>query len=116
LDAAGNRVRQDSILDTVISVPPARRDGGELLQQICDQIQKQTGYEIVIGPSAPQNSLTRYRTTEGIESQSARGALDHRLDRTTHPGSFVWDLYYGPDVKAYMLNFNDVGPAGPVVK
>jgi hypothetical protein len=116
LSAAGNRVKQDSILDTVISVSPARRDGSELLQEICDQIQKQTGYEIGVGPSAPGNSLTRYRTNEGIESQSARAALEHLLDNATHPGSFAWDLYYGPDVKSYMLNFNYVGSAGPLVK
>jgi len=34
-DATGQRVKQDSILETVISLPSARRDGGELLQAIC---------------------------------------------------------------------------------
>jgi hypothetical protein len=110
-----DRIKQDSILDTVISVPPARRDGGELLEAICRQIQDQTGYKIGVGPSAPANSLAQYRTNEGIESQSGRAAFEHLLDSATFPGSFVWDLYFGPDVKTYMLNFSYVGSAGPAV-
>ncbi|MGA9391029.1 MAG: hypothetical protein WBV69_11340 [Candidatus Sulfotelmatobacter sp.] len=116
LDAAGSRLKQSSILDAVISVSPARRSGGELLQAICDQIQRQTGYEVGVGPSAPGNILARYRTTEGIESQSGRAALEHLLDTATHPASFAWDLYYGPDVKGYMLNFSYMGPATPAAK
>jgi len=116
LNATGEEVRQGSILDTVISIPPARRDGGELLQAICDQIRKNTGYEIGVGPRVPGNSLARYRTNAGIESQSGRAALERLLDGATLPGSVVWDLYYGPDVKAYMLNFSYVGSAGPVAK
>lgn len=51
-DAAGRSSPQESILDTVITVPAAPRDGVELLQSVCDEIQKQTGFEIGIGPSA----------------------------------------------------------------
>jgi hypothetical protein len=112
LNATGDRVEQGSVLDTVISIPPARRDGGELLEAICRQIQDQTGYKIGVGPSAPANSLAQYRTNEGIESQSGRAALEHLLDSATFPGSFVWDLYFGPDIKTYMLNFSYVGSAG----
>src|ERR1700693_3014586 len=64
LNLNDDRVKQYSILDTVISVPPARRDGGELLEAICRQIQAQTGYKIGVGPSAPANRLARYRTNE----------------------------------------------------
>ena len=116
LNATGDLVRQGSILDTVISIPPARRDGGELLQAICDQIRKNTGYEIGVGPSVPGNSLARYGTNAGIESQSGLAALERLLDAATLPGSVVWDLYYGPDVKTYMLNFSYVGSVGPVAK
>jgi hypothetical protein len=116
LNEKGDPIKQGSILDTVISIPPARRDGGELLRAICRQIQDQTGYEIGVGPSAPTNSLAQYRTSEGIQSQSGRAALEHLLDSATFPGSFVWDLYFGPDVKAYMLNFSYVGSTGPLVK
>lgn len=116
LNATGDWVREDSILDTMISVSPARRDGGDLLQAICDQVQKQTGYEIGVGPSVPGNDLARYRTTEGIENESARTAIEQLLDKATLPGSFVWDLYYGPDVKSYGLNFVYIGAAGPIAK
>jgi hypothetical protein len=111
LDAAGKRVRQGSILDTAISIPPARRDGSELLQAICDAIKKETGYEIGVGPSAPDNILVRYSTMEGVDNVTARSALAHLLDSSTHPGSFVWDLYFDPADGGYGLNFAYVGPA-----
>jgi hypothetical protein len=56
----------------------------------------------------------------GRESQSGRAALEPLLDSATFPGSFVWDLYFGPGVKTYVLNFSyEVGgprseiPAAP---
>ena len=113
LDGVGNKVRQESILDTIISVPPGRRDGGQLLQAICDQVKRQTGYEIGVGPSAPSNNLARYKTTRGIRHETARTALEHLLDRLALPNSFDWDLYYAPDDKSYGLNFAYIGPAGP---
>jgi hypothetical protein len=116
LDATGKRIRQGSILDTVISVPAGQRDGGQLLQAICDQIKKQAGYEIDIGPSAPANALLSYSTTEGIDNLTAHAALAWLLDRVSAPGSFVWDLYYDPADGGYGLNFAYVGHAGRVVK
>jgi hypothetical protein len=113
LDTAGERVKQDSILDTLITIPPARRDGGQLLDAICDEVKKQTGYEIWVGPTAPGNSLARFKTVEGIESQTARTAIENLLDKLAAPDSFDWDLYYEPGEKAYGLNFQYIGPAGP---
>lgn len=111
LNKAGTRVRQDSILDTAINVPAARRDGGQLLQAICDEIQKQTGYEVGIGPSAPGNALARYITTEAVINKSARVALQDLLDSATPQATFVWDLYFDPADGGYGLNFAYVGPA-----
>jgi hypothetical protein len=113
LDAGGNRARQGSILDTVVSVSGGPRDGGELLQAICDEVKKQTGYKVGVGPSAPSNDLDGYRTTEGIDGMSARSAIERVLDKSSRPGSFVWDLYYDPGDKSYGLNFSYVGPAAP---
>lgn len=108
---SGIRVRQDSILDTVINLPAARRNGGQLLQAICDEVKKQTGYEIGIGPSAPGNSLSRYSSSEAVVNESARLALQNLLDHATPPGTFVWDLYYDPEDRGYGLNFAYVGLA-----
>jgi hypothetical protein len=116
LDATGKRIRQSSILDTMISVPAAQRSGGQLLEAICEQVQKQTGYEIDIGPSAPINNLQRYSTAEGVDGLAARTALAELLDHASPPGSFVWDLYYDPADGGYGLNFAYVGRAGPVAK
>ena len=116
LDEAGRRIRQDSIMDTRITIPAARRDGGELLQAICDEIKKQTGYEIGVGPSAPGNNLARYISLEGVDNKTARAALEDLLDRACPPGSFVWDLYFDPADGGYGLNFNYIGLAGPVDK
>ena len=106
LDATGKRIRQGSILDTVISVPAGQRDGVQLLQAICDQIKKQAGYEIDFGPSAPVNALLRYSTTEGIDNLTAHAALARLLDRVSAPGNFVWDLYYDPADGGYGLNLH----------
>lgn len=111
-DATGRRVRQDSILSAIINIPPASRDGGQLLEAICAEVQKQTGYSIGIGPNVPGNSLYRYRTKEGISNETASSALEHLLDGFALPNSFVWDLYYDPEDKSYGLNVRYVGPAG----
>jgi hypothetical protein len=110
-DSNGVRVRQGSILDTLVAVPAAERDGDDLLQAICDDIQKETGYEVGIGPSVPANYLARYKTSQGISKQTARVAIAHLLDPASVTGIFDWDLYYGPSDKSYMLNFSYAGPA-----
>ena len=116
LDAAGARVHQESIFESRVNVPPAQRNGGELLQAICDQIQKQTGYEVGIGPSVPGNYLARYQTATGIHDRSAREAIAELLDLASMKGIFDWDLYYDPGDKEYMLNFAYVGPVGKKAK
>lgn len=121
-NSKGERARQESILDTVINIPPGRRDGGQMLQAICDAVKQQTGYEIGIGSSAPSNALARYSTDEGVYNQTARAALAEFLDSATPARTFVWDLYYDPgyyrdpDRGGYGLNFAYVGLAGPVRK
>ncbi len=113
LDVAGNRVKQNSILDTVITIPQGPRHGGQLLEAICNQVSKQTGYKIWVGSGAPSNHLAKWRTIEGVENEAARTALGHLLDRLALPNSFDWDLYYDPGEKAYALNFDYIGAAGP---
>jgi hypothetical protein len=116
LDSSGTSTHQASVLDNIITVPAAQRHGDELLQAICDEIQKQTGYEVGIGPSIPTNYLDSYQTREGIQKKKARTAIAELLDRASVPGIFDWDLYYDPADKAYMLNFAYVGQAGSVQK
>lgn len=111
LNSSGVLEPQESVLDAIISVPAASRDGGELLQAICDAVQKQPGYEIGVGPSVPGNYLSRYKTRVAIEKETATKAIADLLDAASTKGSFDWDLYYDPADKAYMLNFAYVGPA-----
>jgi hypothetical protein len=109
-NASGQRVRQDSILDTVITLPPGRRTTNQLLQSICDEVTKETGYKIDVGPSDP---TTEKLTAQAVEGVSARAAIGQLLDGLATPGAFDWDLYYDPADKSYGLNFSYVGPAGP---
>lgn len=111
LNASGALVRQTSVLETVITVPPARRDGAELLQAICDAVQSKTGFEIGVGPSEPTNNLARYVTRAGITNETAAKAIEDLLDAASSKGIFDWDLYYDPGVKSYGLNFAYVGLA-----
>ena len=92
LDAEGNRIKQSSILDALISIPVGPRDGLQFLQAICDELKKQIGFEIGIGPSVPSNNLEGYRTNEGIDKMSAQTAIERLLDKSSRTGNFVWDF------------------------
>jgi hypothetical protein len=116
LDSSGTSTHQVSVLDNLVTVPASPRHGDELLQAICDEIQKQTGYEVGIGPSIPSNYLASYQTREGIQKKKARTAIAELLDRASVPDIFDWDLYYDPADKAYMLNFAYVGQASTAQK
>ena len=105
----GERIRQDSVLDTIINVAPHERTGNQLLDEICNQVEELTGYRIDIGPGDP--GLHSYHTAIGIENQTARAAFEKVWDGVSSPGSFVWDLYYDPADGGYGLNFTYVGPA-----
>lgn len=111
LDVSGALVHQGSILETVITVPSARRDGGQLLQAICDAIRSKTGNVIEIGPSAPSNYLARFETRDGITNLPAANAIENILDAASPKATFDWDLYYDPGDRTYTLNFASVGPA-----
>ena len=111
LDASGAMAHQSSILETVITVPPAHRDGGQLLQAICDAVRSETATEIEIGPSVPGNYLARFETKDGITNLPAAKAIANLLDAASPKAIFDWDLYYDPADKSYMLNFAYVGPA-----
>lgn len=114
LDTSGTLVHQGSVLEAVITVAPAHRDGGQLLQAICDAVRSKTGTEIEIGPSAPGNYLARFETKDGITNLPAAKAIANLLDAASPKATFDWDLYYDPADTSYMLNFAYVGPAaGP---
>jgi hypothetical protein len=101
LNAGGEPTRQGSILDTVINVPAAERDGAQLLEEICNQIQKQTGYRLDISaasrgrlpkPSSERRDGPRYARSGGRQLEVTRGPepaakvlfLPHRAKRYTH--------------------------------
>jgi len=109
VNASGQRIRQDSILDTVITIPPGRRTHNQLLQSICDEVKKETGYRIDVGSSDPAGTNW---TTQAVDRQTARAAIGQLLDSLATPGDFVWDLYYDPADGTYGLNFSYIGHAG----
>lgn len=111
LDAKGAMVHQGSVLDTTITVPSAHRNGGQLLQAICDAVRSETAIEIEIGPSVPGNYLARFETKDGITNLPAAKAIANLLDAASPKATFDWDLYYDPADRSYMLNFAYVGPS-----
>jgi len=112
-DDAGVQIRQGSILDTVVSIPPGRHSSSQLLHLICEQIRKQTGYRVDAGTGDPTDANP---TSLVVSGQTARVALGHLLDNLATPGDFVWDLYFDPSDRLYVLNFSYIGAAGPVDK
>jgi hypothetical protein len=111
LDASGAFVHQNSIFETLITVPASQRNGGQMLQAICDAVRNKTGIEIEIGPSVPSNYLARFETKSGITNLPAAKAIANLLDAASPKSIFDWDLYFDPADKSYMLNFAYVGPA-----
>jgi len=83
LNVSGERTGQGSILDTVISILSAEHDGAQLLEDICDQVQKVTGFRIDIGPGAL--NMHDERRTEGLKSQTARTAFEKVWDAELLP-------------------------------
>lgn len=110
LSTGGDRIKQRSILDTFITVPPGRRTTSQLLQLICDEVRQETGYKIDVGPSDPTRTNI---TSQSADHQTVRAIIGQLLDGLATPGAYVWDLYYDPSDGTYGLNFSYIGPAGP---
>jgi hypothetical protein len=121
-DSAGELQTVKPILNSTISVAAAERNGGEMLEAICDAVTSATGVTVMVG-MVPNNPFLHFRTKAGYENLSARDALESLLDSMPDGDRYSWRLLYGdlPGGLGYMLNIKWIpkttaSPASPVEK
>jgi hypothetical protein len=96
---------QNSILETVISLPSMDRSGVKALQLICAALSDANGIRVILG-AAPWTNLTRYQDRTGATSGRARDILVHLLRNSG--GRLSWQLLYDPGRKMYALNIHEI--------
>lgn len=97
----GRLARQASVLDTVIS-PPSFNRPLQVLREICNQISQKTQTRVIVG-AVPLNRLVSDQESRETEPQKARDILVRLLGPSSS-----WQLFYGPEIKGYVLNIHPV--------
>jgi hypothetical protein len=105
-NSAGELVVQESILDTLISLPAEERTVDETLHAICEALSYSTGIRVGIGASPSWFGRYKYKPAPGW--QKARDLLVEMFAALEHGGDLSWELNYTPDLKWYMLNLHHV--------
>jgi hypothetical protein len=96
-----------SVLETVITVPPEKRNGMKLLEDFCTAVSKSSRTPVVVG-MVPMSMFMRYETEAGAKDQKARTFLVNELDRMTRKARLSWQLFYDAQMKTYFLNIHAV--------
>lgn len=99
-NGSGEWVEQGSILDGRITISVKERSLEEMLQEICTAVSAEQRVRVAIG-SAPHLSWGADRAV-GATGESARTVLLRTLNSSGR--QVVWQIFYGPDIKAYFLN------------
>jgi hypothetical protein len=104
---AGQFVQRTALLDNTISISRQERSALDMLGEMCQQLTLLSGRHVGIG-LVPTNPFLAYHAELGASNQSARDVLADLLDRFQTP--MVWQLFYDPGLKWYMLNIRVVAP------
>jgi hypothetical protein len=107
--SSGNLEPVKPILDTVMTIEPKERTAFALIEEICKKISIATNKNVVMG-IVPTNMLSQTKTSIGGSGKTARSILEQLIVETGSPLSLSWRLFYGPDVKWYVLNISWVPP------
>ncbi len=105
--STGKLAAQESVLDTVISLPAEERSAMQTLDAICAAVSQATKTQVVVG-MVPLNRFFQHRDQEGATSETARDVLLKLLERTGT--NLSWQLFYEPGIRMYALNIHQVGP------
>ena len=99
----GVLVPQQSVLDTIISLPSGERTVLQKLQNICEAIRQVSDIPVVLG-AIPTNLFLQHQDQRGAESQRARDILVDTFETMNKETNLSWRLLYEPGVKKYVLN------------
>lgn len=103
----GVRTAHQSVLDTVITIPPQKRNGFTLLEVFCEAVSRASQTPVVIG-TVPLNLFAQYESEAGAKDQKARDFFVNELDRMTGRARLSWQLLYEAETKTYYLNIHRV--------
>jgi hypothetical protein len=101
IGVSGTPVPTKPILDTHVTVAPRQRSAADLIEEICRNLSRLTGTEVVVG-TVPINLLKGTKISLGASNQTARSALEKLVIEMRVPLS--WRLLYDPELKWYVLN------------
>ncbi len=104
---AGDLAPQESVLDTMITLPAGERSGMQTLETICAAISQANQTQVVVG-TVPLNLFIQHRDRRGAASQRARDILVNLLEATKTGANLSWQLLYDPGQKMYALNIHQV--------
>jgi hypothetical protein len=102
-DASGKLEKIAPLLDTVVTIPPGKRTGLELLLEVCRSLESQTGYA-VSGPAAGNLLQTRTTQIASAPNESARSILSRFFAELAAPRPVSWHMLYAPDMRGYAVN------------
>ena len=103
-DESGHLQHNEPMMNTLISVPPQPRTGGELLSAICDALSSGTGHSVGVG-TIPGNAMVQFHTEAGYENRTAQEVLDDFLNKMPNGTHYSWALLFQKD---YALNIHMV--------
>jgi hypothetical protein len=106
LNAEGQLVKRQSLLETRITVPEGRRNAARLLSDVVSAIESVRGVEIGIY-GAPTNLLVGLNVEPEVTEDLALNILARELSRSTDVG-LSWRLLYSPRRQDYMLTVHTV--------
>jgi len=106
-NSEGALVPQESVFDTIISLPVEERTGEQKLRSICAAISRATKIGVDLG-TIPTNLFDQHRNRQGATSQRARDILVNMFGTMNNGTKLSWRLLYGPGLKRYVLNVHMV--------
>ncbi len=105
--AADGNVRDVApLLDSLVTLPDADRNGVETLEALCAELSRLSGYRVQVG-TVPLNLLMHHRSRVSAENAAARDVLSRFL-AAVGP-NLSWRLLYDPGMRLFVLNVHAVG-------
>jgi hypothetical protein len=102
----GKLAPQESVLDTIISLPAKERTVYEKLERVCEAISQATKVPVYFG-TISENWFRREKDQQGAEKQKARDVLVNTFEKMYYGTNLSWRLLYSPAIeKKYFLNIH----------
>jgi hypothetical protein len=106
-NSAGELAPQESVLDTIISLPSGERTVLQKLENICAAISRAINIPVVLG-TVPDYWFSQRRDQRGATNQRARDVLIDTFETMGYGKDLSWWLYYSPTFKKYLLHIHFV--------